>query len=91
MEGNRGGGVYCLLEVPEGCSCQVNVLQCTLEGVETVVDKYIRWKSVPLGYCSEKETVFVVVVGSGYLSVLVWVVGSCLAVSGHEVLVGIDV
>ena len=29
-----GGGVCCLLEVSEGCSCQVNVLQCTLEGVE---------------------------------------------------------
>ena len=31
----RGTGV--VVEVPEGCSCQVNVLQCTLEGVETVV------------------------------------------------------
>ena len=29
--------------------------------------------------------------GGGYLSVFVWVVGSCLAVSGNEVLVGIDV
>ena len=51
-----GSGKYtsvcCLLEVPEGCSCQVNVLQCTLEGGETVVGKYIRWKYVPLGYCS---------------------------------------
>ena len=75
MEGDRGGGVCCLLEVPEGCSCQVNVLQCTL----------------PLGYCSGKQAVFVVVVGGGYLSVFVWVVGSCLAVSGHVVLVGIDV
>ena len=37
------------------------------------------------------EAVFVVVVGGGYLSVFVWVVGSCLAVSGHEVLVAIDV
>ena len=88
MEGDRGGGVCCLLEVPEGCSCQVNALQYTLEGV---VGKYIRWKSVPLGYCSGKEAVFAVVVGGGYLSVFVWVVGSCLAVSGHEVLVGIDV
>ncbi|KAK2179666.1 hypothetical protein NP493_479g02004 [Ridgeia piscesae] len=64
VEGDRGGGVYCLLEVPEGCSCQVNVLQCNVEGVETVVGKYIRRKSVPLGYCSGKEAVFVVVVGS---------------------------
>ena len=64
MEGDRGDGVCCLLEVPEGCSCQVNVLQCTLEDVETVVGKYIRWKSVPLDYCSGKEAVFVVVVGS---------------------------
>ncbi|KAK2171400.1 hypothetical protein NP493_1072g01008 [Ridgeia piscesae] len=61
--GGRGGGVCCLLEVSEGCSCQVNVLQCTFEGVETVVGKYIRRKSVPLGYCSGKEAVFVVVVG----------------------------
>ena len=44
-----GGGVYCLLEVSDGCSCQVNVLQFTLEGVKTVVGKYIIWKSVPLG------------------------------------------
>ena len=93
MEGERSGGVCCLLEVPEGYNCQVNVLQCTLEGVETIVGKYISWKSVPLGYCSGKEAVFdfVVVVGGGYLSVFVWVVGSCLAVSGHEGLVGIDV
>ena len=35
--GGRGGGVYCLLEVPEGCNCQVNVLQCTLKGVETCI------------------------------------------------------
>jgi hypothetical protein len=55
------------------------------------VGKYIRWKYVPLGYCSGKEAVFVVVVGGGYLFVLMWVVGSCLAVSGHEVSVGIDV
>ena len=61
--GGRGGGVYWLLEVPEGCNCQVNVLQCTLKGVETVVDKYTRRKSVPLGYCLWKKTVFVVVVG----------------------------
>ena len=47
-------------------------------------------KSIPLCYCLRKEAVFVVVVGGGYLSVFVWVVGSCLAVSGLEVLVGID-
>ena len=63
MEGNRAGGVYCLLEVPEGCNCQVNVLQCTLEGVETVVGKYIRRKYLPLGYLSWKKAIFVVVVG----------------------------
>ena len=67
MEGNRGSGVSCLLDVPEGCSFQVNVLQCALEGVETYMRKYIRWKSVPLGYCSGKEAVFVVVVGYGYV------------------------
>ena len=91
VEGDRGGGVCCLLEVAEGCSCQVNVLQCTLKGIETVVGKCIRWKSVPLGYCPGKEAAFVVVVGGGYLYVFVWVVGSCLAVSGHWVLVEIDV
>ena len=37
------------------------------------------------------ETVFIIVVRGGYLSVFVWVVGSCLAVSGYEVLIGIDV
>ena len=89
--GAGGGGIYCLVEVPQGCSCQVNILQCTLEGVKTVVGKYIRWKSIPLGYCSGGKTVFIIVVGGGYLSVFVWVVGSCLAVSGYEVLVGIDV
>ena len=76
--GGQGGGVCCLMGVPEGCSCQVNVLQCR--------GKYINCKSVQLGYCSGREAVFVVVVGGGYLSVFVWVVGSCLAVSGHEVL-----
>ena len=29
--------------------------------------------------------------GGGYVSVSVWVVGSRLAVSGHEVLVGIEI
>ena len=57
--GGQGDDVCCLLEVPEGCSCQVNVLQCTFEGVKTVVGKYIRRKSVSLGYCSGKEAVFV--------------------------------
>ena len=87
MEGYRGGGVCCLSEVREGCSCQVNVLQCTLEGVETVVGKYIIGWAIVWG----KEVVFIIVVGGGYLSVFVWVVGSCLAISGCEVLVGIDV
>ena len=41
MEGDRGGGVCCLLEVPEGCSCQVNILQCTLEGIQVIGDKCI--------------------------------------------------
>ena len=53
--GLGGGGVCCLLEVPQGCSCQVNILQCTLEGVKTVVGKHVRWKFVPLGYCSGKK------------------------------------
>ena len=38
-----------------------------------------------------EKNVFIIVVGGGYLSVFVWVVGSCLAVSGHEGLFGIDV
>ena len=45
--GGRDGGVCCLLEVPEGCSCQINILQWTLEGVKVVGDKCIRWMSVP--------------------------------------------
>ena len=62
----RGTGWWCvlvILEVPEGCNCQVNVLQCTLKGVETVVGKYTRRKFVPLGYCLWKKKLFVVVVG----------------------------
>ena len=46
---------------------------------------YIRWKSVPLGYCSGEEALFIVIVGGGYLSVFVWVVGilfGCVWVSG---------
>ena len=39
----------------------------------------------------ERRAVFVVVAGGGYLSVFVWLVGSCLAVSKGEVLAGIDV
>ena len=35
----RGGGGVCCQLVPVGCSCQVNVMQCTLEGVDTVVGK----------------------------------------------------
>ena len=93
MEGDRGDGVCCLLEVPEGCSCQVNVLQRTREGVEIVLGKYISCKSVPLGYCSGKEAVFVFCSSCGIWICLyyVWVVESCLAVSRHEVLVGVDV
>ena len=40
--------IRALIEVSEGCSCQVNTMQCTNEGIETVVGKYIRWKSVQL-------------------------------------------
>ena len=29
----------------KGAVCQVNILQCTLEGVQIVGDEYIRWKS----------------------------------------------
>ena len=36
VDGDRCGGVCCLLEVPERCSCQVNILQCTFEGVQVV-------------------------------------------------------
>ena len=50
-----GGEVCCLLEVPQGCSCQVNILECTLEGVKTIVGKHIRRKFVPLCYCSGKK------------------------------------
>ena len=91
MEGDSDGGVCCLLEVPEGCRCQINILQWTVDGVKVVGDKCIRSTSVPQCYCSGIDAVFVVVVGGGYLSVFLWVVGSCMAVSGLEVLVGIDV
>ena len=67
MGGGWGGGVCCLLEVPQGCSCQVNILQCIFEGVKTVVGKHIRWKFIPLGYCSGEKAVFIIVVGDGYL------------------------
>ena len=80
VEGDRGYGVCCLLDLSEGCSCQVNVLQCTLEGVKTVVSKYTRLKSVLLGYCSGKEAVFVVVLGGGYLSVGGWILFGCVQV-----------
>ena len=84
MERDWGGGIYCLLEVPQGCSCQVNILQYTLEGVETVVVKYIRWKSVPLGYYSGENCI--------YNSCGRWIfVCICLAVTRYEVLVGIYV
>ena len=73
--------VFCLWELPERRSCQVNVLQNALDA----------WQSVPLCYCSEKEAVFVVVLGGGHLSAFVWVIGLCLAVSGLEVLTGIDI
>ena len=59
-----GQGWWCVAYWRCTKGCQINILQCTLEGVETVVGKYIRWKSVPLGYCSGKEAVFVVVVES---------------------------
>ena len=83
----RGGGVYCLLEVPEWCNCQVNVLQCTLKGVETVVGKYTRRKSVPLGYCSWKKTVFVIPGSCGRLIFVCicvggWILFGCVRASG---------
>ena len=37
------------------------------------------------------DAVFVVLVLGGYFAVSVWVGGSCLAVSGLDALVGIDV
>ena len=78
--GGRGDGVCCLKEVHEGCSCQVNILQCTLEGVEVVGDKCMRWKSVPLCYCSAERSCICSSCGGGYLSVFGWVVVSCVAV-----------
>ena len=63
-------------------------------GVQVVGDKSIIRKSVPLCYSwggGGGEAVFEVVEEGGYLSVFVWVTGSCLAVSVLEVLVGIDV
>ena len=47
-DGVWSGTGCCLLEVPEGCSFQVNILQCTDEGVQVVMDKCIRSKKIPL-------------------------------------------
>ena len=55
--------------------------------VNTLGGSLFHWAIVR----GKKLHVFIIVVGGGYLSVFVWVVGSCLAVSGYEVLVGIDV
>ena len=41
----EGTGVVvlcCLLEVPEGCSCQVSIMNCTLESVQVVGDECFR-------------------------------------------------
>ena len=86
MEGHRGGGVCCLLEMHEGCSCQVNVLQCTIEDVETVVGKYIRWKRCSTGllfverncilFCSScGKRIFVCIYVGG--CVWAWGIGWC--------------
>ena len=92
MEGDRGGGVCdCLLEVPERCSCQVNILQCTLKASRLLGINALNGCLFHCAIVRRKKAVFVVVVGGGYLSVFVWVVGCYLAVSGLEVLVGIDV
>ena len=37
MEGAWVVVLCCLWEVPEGCSCQFNILQCTLDGVNIVL------------------------------------------------------
>jgi len=57
--GDGGSGIV----LSEGCSCQVNIIimECTLEGVQVVGDKYIRWKAVPLWYCSGEKAVSAVV------------------------------
>ena len=91
-----GQGWWCVLSIGGACKgAVVRLMSCNAPGLKA---SRLLWantlegsRSVPLGYCSGKEAVFVVVVGSGYLSVFVWVVGSCLAMSGHQVLVGIDV
>ena len=44
---------------------------------------WYRWETVLL--FGERSCTFLVFVGGGYLSVFVWVVGSCLAVFGFEV------
>ena len=67
---------------------RVNILHCTTEGVQVVGDED---GSLFLCTFSGKDAVFVVVLGDGYVSVFMWVFGSCLVVSGLEVLIGIDV
>ena len=64
----RGTGVVvlcCVWKVPLGCSCQINTMQCILEGDQDVVDKCIRLKYVPLCCWSGEKTVSAVVVGGG--------------------------
>ena len=77
------GGIYCLLEVPQGCSCQV-IISCNallkasgLVWVNTLGGSLFHWAIV------RGKKLFIIVVGGGYVSVFVWVVGSCLAVSGY--------
>ena len=74
--------IRALIDVSEGCSCQVNILQCTTEGIETLVGKHIRWKSVPLGYCSGKEAVFIIVGRWIFVCICVdgWILFGCVRV-----------
>ena len=67
--GGWGGGIYCLL----GCSCQVNILQCTLDGVETVVGKYIRLEKSCI-YNSHGRWIFVCICVGG------WILFGCVRV-----------
>ena len=70
------------MEVSEGCSCQVNVLQCTLDGVE-IVERLFHLAAVRGKNNSNR-----IFVGGGYL--YGWLHRSCLAMFGLELLVGND-
>ena len=88
--GVEGAGWWCCVVYGKYLKGAVvlSVFCNALEAIEVVGNKCIRWNSVPLCYCSGERSCIYSSCGKW---IVVWVVGSCLALSGLEVLVGIDV